>query len=268
MAAECNGAVSRWDKPLDTEQFEHDEMLRRKRMMAAFGVLIVIVLIVIFAVAVKGGKGTAPAPASSPKPVRQSNNGDQPVASNNLPTDPEQIKALLSNPTNPVVRITTDKGDMLVELFEDKVPNTAANFVSLADDGFYEGMTWHRIIPDFMAQGGCPYSKKGGGGMPGTGGPGYNFADEFHPTLRHTGAGILSMANAGPNTNGSQFFLCFVATPHLDNRHSVFGKVVAGEETLRLLERVGSPSGKTRETVGFNVQVVFKQDHAYEVKKR
>ena len=108
---------------------------------------------------------------------------------------------------------------------------TVENFVNLARAGFYDGTTFHRVIGGFMAQGGDPTGT-------GRGGPGYEFADEFHPTLRHTGAGTLSMANAGPNTNGSQFFITFAATPHLDNRHSVFGKVVEGMDVLnRIRER-------------------------------
>ena len=115
----------------------------------------------------------------------------------------------------------TEKGDFVVELYADKVPRTVNNFVFLARDKFYDGVTFHRVIRDFMAQGGDPTGT-------GTGGPGYKFADEFHPSLKHNGPGILSMANAGPNTNGSQFFITHRATPHLDNKHSVFGKVVKG----------------------------------------
>jgi len=184
-----------------------------------------------------------------------------------LPTTPEEIKALLSNPNNPVVRVTTGKGDLLVEVFEDKVPNTAANMIQLAEDGFYKGMSFHRVIPDFMAQGGCPNSKQGASDPPGTGGPGYAFGDEFHRDLKHTGRGILSMANSGPGTNGSQFFLCFTATPHLNGKHSVFGKVVAGFDVLDKLEKIGTPSGQPKATVRFNIEVVLKQDHPYQVKK-
>ena len=118
-----------------------------------------------------------------------------------------------------------DKGDIVVELFADKAPRTVNNFVFLARDGFYDGVTFHRVIPDFMAQGGDPTGA-------GTGGPGYKFADEFHPSLKHDKPGILSMANAGPNTNGSQFFITFVPTPHLDGKHSVLGQVVKGMEVL------------------------------------
>lgn len=121
--------------------------------------------------------------------------------------------------------ISTDKGDIVIELFADKAPRTVNNFVFLARDGFYDGVVFHRVIANFMAQAGDPTGT-------GTGGPGYTFKDEFHPSLRHSGPGILSMANAGPNTNGSQFFLTHVATPWLDGKHSVFGKVTQGMDVL------------------------------------
>jgi cyclophilin family peptidyl-prolyl cis-trans isomerase len=175
----------------------------------------------------------------------------------------------MSNTANPVIRITTSKGDMMVELFEDECPNTVANMIQLAESGFYKGMVFHRVIDGFMAQGGCPFSKRENSmsGQPGTGGPGYRFADEISRKLRHEGRGILSMANAGPNTNGSQFFITFTATPWLDGRHAVFGKVISGLEVLDALEAIGSSSGRTTEKVMFNIEVVSKRDHAYEVKK-
>lgn len=168
---------------------------------------------------------------------------------------------------NPVIRIATSKGDMLVELYEDEVPNTVANMITLAESGFYKGMSFHRVIDGFMAQGGCPYSKRDAQGRPGTGGPGYSFADEFSPKLRHSGRGILSMANSGPNSNGSQFFICFTATPHLDNRHAVFGKVIEGLEVIDRLEKIGSSSGSPKEEVRFNIEVVSKRAHEYSVQK-
>lgn len=168
--------------------------------------------------------------------------------------------------SNPVIRITTSKGDMEFELFEDQVPNTVANIISLAEKGFYKGMSFHRIIDGFMAQGGCPNSKDGASGMPGTGGPGYTFDCEPVKELKHVGAGILSMANAGRNTNGSQFFICFVDCPWLDGKHTVFGKIIKGEEVLEKLEAVGSRSGKTKEKVTFDIEVVSKRDHDYTVK--
>jgi cyclophilin family peptidyl-prolyl cis-trans isomerase len=123
-------------------------------------------------------------------------------------------------------RFRTDRGEFLVELYADRAPRTVENFVNLARAGFYDGTTFHRVINGFMAQGGDPTGT-------GTGGPGYQFGDEFHPELRHDAPGVLSMANAGPGTNGSQFFITFGPTPHLDDRHSVFGKVVEGMDVVR-----------------------------------
>ena len=168
---------------------------------------------------------------------------------------------------NPVVKIATSKGEMLVELFEDEAPNTVANFIELAEKGFYRGMAFHRIINGFMAQGGCPNSKRGAMGIPGTGGPGYTFDNATRPDLKHSGRGILSMANAGPDTNGSQFFLCFVACPWLDGKHTVFGKVIQGMEVLDALEAIGTQSGRPREEVRFTIEVVSKRNHVYSVKK-
>ena len=119
----------------------------------------------------------------------------------------------------------TDKGEITIRLHSDKVPNTVNNFVFLARQGFYNGTIFHRVIANFMAQGGDPTGS-------GRGGPGYQFKDEFHPSLKHDKAGVLSMANAGPNTNGSQFFITHVPTPWLDNKHSVFGQVTKGMDVL------------------------------------
>ncbi len=121
--------------------------------------------------------------------------------------------------------IQTAGGDIVLQLFADKTPNTVNNFVFLSQEGFYDGVIFHRVIENFMVQGGDPTGT-------GRGGPGYSFADEFHPELRHDGPGVLSMANAGPNTNGSQFFITHVATPHLDGKHSVFGRVTGGLDVL------------------------------------
>jgi cyclophilin family peptidyl-prolyl cis-trans isomerase len=122
-------------------------------------------------------------------------------------------------------RMETDKGAMVIELFADKTPKTVNSFVFLSREGFYDGVIFHRVIDNFMAQGGDPTGT-------GSGGPGYKFGDEFHPGLKHDKRGILSMANAGPGTNGSQFFITHGPTPHLDNRHSVFGQVVEGLDVL------------------------------------
>jgi len=121
--------------------------------------------------------------------------------------------------------IETDKGTIALELFDDKTPKTVANFEKLARDGFYDGLAFHRVIDEFMIQGGCP---KGTG----TGGPGYTFDDEFHPDLKHDSPGTLSMANSGPNTNGSQFFITHVECPWLDGKHTVFGKVTEGQDVV------------------------------------
>ncbi len=168
---------------------------------------------------------------------------------------------------NPRIKFVTSMGDIEAELFEDKVPNTVANMIELAEKGFFKGMSFHRVINSFMAQGGCPNSKKGAYGQPGTGGPGYRFADEIDRSLRHTKAGILSMANSGPNTNGSQFFICFKATPWLDGKHAVFGQVTKGLDVLKKIEAVGSRSGQTSEEVSFDIKVIAKRDHKYQVKK-
>jgi cyclophilin family peptidyl-prolyl cis-trans isomerase len=126
--------------------------------------------------------------------------------------------------------IKTNKGDMRLMLYADKTPMTVNNFVFLAREGFYNGVPFHRVIKDFMIQTGDPTGT-------GRGGPGYRFPDEIHPDLRHDGPGVLSMANAGPNTNGSQFFITHVATPWLDGKHTVFGKLIDGSQTLYAIEQ-------------------------------
>ena len=123
-----------------------------------------------------------------------------------------------------IAAFDTDRGPIKVELYPDKAPLTVANFVNLVRRGFYDGLNFHRVIPDFMIQGGCPEGS-------GRGGPGYKFEDEANNGVRHE-RGVLSMANAGPNTNGSQFFITHVATPWLDGKHTVFGKVVEGLDVV------------------------------------
>ena len=132
----------------------------------------------------------------------------------------------MSSELNELVAVfTTSKGEIRIRLAAEGAPMTVANFVNLAQRGYYDGLKFHRVIDNFMVQGGDP----DGTGM---GGPGYNFGDEFGPGLRHDSAGVLSMANAGPGTNGSQFFITHGPTPHLDGKHSVFGKVTSGQEVV------------------------------------
>ena len=123
------------------------------------------------------------------------------------------------------ITIQTDKGDIHLTLFPDDAPVTVTSFLHLASKGFYDGLTFHRVIPNFMIQGGCPLGT-------GTGNPGYKFECECKPHRRHDRPGILSMANAGPNTNGSQFFITHLPTPHLDGKHTVFGEVTGGQEVV------------------------------------
>ncbi len=127
-----------------------------------------------------------------------------------------------------IATIDTDGGDIVIELFADKAPRTVNNFVFLAQDGYYDGVTFHRVIKGFMAQGGDPTGS-------GSGGPGYRFEDEFHAALSHDSPGILSMANAGPGTNGSQFFITYRDTPHLDGKHAVFGRVIEGMDVVEAI---------------------------------
>jgi peptidyl-prolyl cis-trans isomerase A (cyclophilin A) len=141
----------------------------------------------------------------------------------------------------------TSQGDIVIRLLEKEAPKTVANFVGLAEGTkefgskkekrpFYDGLMFHRVIPDFMIQGGCPQGD-------GRGGPGYTFADEFHPSLKHAKAGKLSMANSGPNTNGSQFFITVAATPWLDNKHTIFGEVVEGQEVADKISKLPRDAG-------------------------
>jgi len=162
----------------------------------------------------------------------------------------------------------TSMGDIKVRLFQDKAPKTVENFVGLATGTkewtdprtgqkvkrpLYNGTIFHRVIPDFMIQGGDPRGN-------GTGGPGYTFADEFNPDLRHNKPGILSMANAGPNTNGSQFFITERATPHLDNHHSVFGEVVEGQSVVHAIANVPrGPNDRPLKDVILN-EVIISQE--------
>jgi cyclophilin family peptidyl-prolyl cis-trans isomerase len=148
--------------------------------------------------------------------------------------------------------ISTEKGDIRVELYADKAPITVNNFVFLAREGYYDGVTFHRVIKGFMAQGGDPTGS-------GSGGPGYRFDDEIHPALKHDQPGILSMANAGPGTNGSQFFITYRDTPHLDGKHTVFGRVVEGMDVVEAIpER--DPARAREPGVAMNSVVISEEE--------
>lgn len=158
---------------------------------------------------------------------------------------------------NRIARFETSKGTFDIELFEDKAPKTTGNFITLVEKGFYNGLIFHRVIDGFMIQGGCP---KGDG----TGGPGYTIPDEFHPDLRHSGEGILSMANAGPNTGGSQFFITLAKTEWLDGHHAVFGKVIKGMDVVKAIGKVETDPFRDRpyEDVKINKITILTVDEA------
>ncbi len=152
----------------------------------------------------------------------------------------------MTRPAGTYAIFETSQGNIVIKLMEKEAPKTVENFVGLAEGTkefttektgkkgkrpFYDGLVFHRVIPNFMIQGGCPH----GSGM---GGPGYKFADEFHPSLKHSKPGKLSMANSGPNTNGSQFFITVAPTPHLDNRHTIFGEVVEGQDVANKISAI------------------------------
>ncbi len=145
--------------------------------------------------------------------------------------------------------IKTDKGDIELDLYADRAPVTVANFVNLAQRGYYDGVTFHRVIANFMVQGGDPTGT-------GRGGPGYRFEDEFDPSLRHDSAGILSMANAGPGTNGSQFFITHVPTPWLDGKHTVFG-AVKGDEDQTVVNAIAGGDKIVKVTVEGDVDALL-----------
>jgi peptidyl-prolyl cis-trans isomerase A (cyclophilin A) len=158
-------------------------------------------------------------------------------------------------------KFTTTEGVFEAKLFYKEAPITVSNFVELSRKGFYNGLIFHRVIPNFMIQGGDP---KGNG----TGGPGYTFADEFHPSLRHSKAGMLSMANSGPGTNGSQFFVTVNATAHLDNRHSIFGEVVSGYDVVKKISEVKASNDKPLKDVKIEkIEIIGDWFKPSEVKK-
>ncbi|MGB7731813.1 MAG: peptidylprolyl isomerase [Candidatus Acidiferrum sp.] len=170
----------------------------------------------------------------------------------------------MTRPAGTYAIFETSQGNIVVKLFDKEAPKTVENFIGLAEGtkeftnamtgkkekrNYYDGLTFHRVIPQFMIQGGCPQGD-------GRGGPGYSFSDEFHPSLKHSKAGKLSMANAGPNTNGSQFFITVAPTPHLDNRHTIFGEVVEGQDIADKISKTARDSmDKPRVPVTMKVRI-------------
>jgi peptidyl-prolyl cis-trans isomerase A (cyclophilin A) len=170
----------------------------------------------------------------------------------------------MARPAGTYAIFETSMGNIVVRLLDKEAPKTVENFIGLAEGTkeftdaisgkkekrpYYDGLIFHRVIPDFMIQGGCPRGD-------GRGGPGYSFADEFHPSTRHSKAGKLSMANSGPNTNGSQFFITVAATPHLDNRHTIFGEVVEGQDVAdKISETPRDGSDRPRKPVTMKVRI-------------
>ena len=169
---------------------------------------------------------------------------EEPTARNGMYDAPPEM--VIEPERTYVATIVTEKGEIVVELDPGAAPQTVNNFVFLAREGYYDNITFHRVIEDFMAQTGDPTST-------GRGGPGYMFGNEIHPELRHDGPGVLSMANAGPNTNGSQFFITFAATPWLDGQHTVFGRVTEGLDVLDEISlrdpQTATEPGDTIETI-------------------
>jgi cyclophilin family peptidyl-prolyl cis-trans isomerase len=192
----------------------------------------------------------ATAPVDLPPPIDDSaiQQIDQFIAGANINKSTPGWKTLLPKPPQATfdkahgyfARMVTNKGEILIKLMPAVAPMHVSNFIYLARLGFYDAMPFHRVIPGFMAQGGCPVGN-------GTGGPGYQFEGEFSQTVTHDKAGRLSMANSGPGTDGSQFFLTFVPTPHLDGYHTIFGQIVEGMDTLKKLEAGGTRSGGPKE---------------------
>ena len=178
---------------------------------------------------------------------------DQLVASAKVDTSQSGWRTRLSKPqmlsfpagVRMRARMTTTKGELSIRLLPETAPMHVTSFAYLARLGFYDGLKFHRVIPQFMAQGGCPLGS-------GTGGPGYRFDGEFAPGVKHDRPGLLSMANAGPGTDGSQFFLTFVPTPWLDGKHTIFGEVEGGEAVLKALEACGTSSGGTKEPLSMD----------------
>ena len=159
-----------------------------------------------------------------------------PTASPTATALPERVASAVNQDVRYVATIKTNHGAIELQLYSEEAPKTVNNFVTLSNSGFYNGVIFHRVIPDFMIQGGDPTGT-------GRGGPGYTFADEIHPALKFDSPGLLAMANSGPNSNGSQFFITTVATPHLDGAYTIFGRVLDGQKVAEAISRVPTDEG-------------------------
>jgi cyclophilin family peptidyl-prolyl cis-trans isomerase len=205
---------------------------------------------VAFAVALTLPAAASAAPAAAAKPKEDSaiQQIDQQIAKANVDKSSSSWKTKVPKPAQATFDpkqtyfavMETNKGTVKIQLLADVAPMHVTSFIYLARMGFFDGLSFHRVITGFMAQGGDPLGT-------GTGGPGYEIDGEFSPSVKHTAPGMLSQANRGPGTDGSQFFLTFVPTPWLDGKHTIFGKVVDGMDTVKKLEAAGSQSGKTTE---------------------
>jgi peptidyl-prolyl cis-trans isomerase A (cyclophilin A) len=223
----------------------------------------------------QGGDATKKSPAATQKesPADADKGAQMPASIGQLKAKmPERAAELEKEVLTPYAVFQTNHGTFVAKLFEDKAPRTVANFIGLAmgekeyldpasrqktKGHYYDGIIFHRVIDGFMLQGGDPTGT-------GRGGPGYQFADEFHRDLRHTGPGILSMANAGPNTNGSQFFVTVAPTPHLDNKHAVFGEVVEGMDVVYNIAKTPTgPGNRPLEPVVMESVRVYRGEEAY-----
>jgi peptidyl-prolyl cis-trans isomerase B (cyclophilin B) len=229
-------------------------MIRSRFAPAALVLAMTLTVAVLPAASARAADTSAPAAAKkSPKKEIQDKamqQIDQQIASAKVDKAKADWRTTLTAPTvatfDPAhkyyCRMVTNKGTIRIRFMPDVAPMHVTSFSYLARMGFYDGLSFHRVIKGFMAQGGCPL----GNGM---GGPGYKFAGEFNPGVKHDRPGLLSMANAGPGTDGSQFFLTFVPTPWLDGKHTLFGEVVEGMDVLKTLESAGSSSGATSESL-------------------
>ena len=219
-----------------------------KRLFALFVLLSITSLV--FPACAEDDPEPAPVPTATPASAASGGSqADTQAGASMLSPDDDPAAPVGALDTSKTYTATfkTDAGDFEVLLFDDEAPLTVENFINLATIGFYDGLMFHRVIPEFMAQGGDPDGTGGGG-------PGYRFIDEFDGTRRHDKPGVLSMANSGTNTNGSQFFITFIPTPHLDDKHSVFGEVVSGLDNALSIS-VRDPG--TAQTPGDKIETII-----------